>query len=107
MTDPRERRASERFPVNQDTVCDFVSPVVENFGAARIKNISNEGIGVIVSKKVDAGTLLAVNLVNRARTFNKTVIVRVAHVTPAGGGFLIGGTFQTPLTYEELRTMVM
>jgi hypothetical protein len=80
---------------------------VENFGAARIKNISNEGIGVIVSKKVDAGTLLAVNLVNRARTFNKTVIVRVAHVTPAGGGFLIGGTFQTPLTYEELRTMVM
>jgi len=107
MTDPANRRASERFPVNQDTICDFLSPVVENFGPARIKNLSNEGIGVIATKKVDVGSLLAVNLVNRAKTFSKTVLVRVAHVTPAGGGFLIGGTFQSPLTYEELRTMVM
>ena len=100
MMDQLIALALERLPVNQDTICDFLSPVVENFGPARIKNLSNEGIGVIATKKVDVGSLLAVNLVNRAKTFSKTVLVRVAHVTPAGGGFLIGGTFKAALTYE-------
>ncbi|MCI0685436.1 MAG: hypothetical protein L0Y71_25325 [Gemmataceae bacterium] len=108
MTDPRDRRACERFPVNGDTACDFLSPVLEDVGAVRIKNVSNEGIGLIVNHKLEPGLLLAINLVNQARTFSKTMLVRVAHVTPQPGNtFLIGGTFKTPLTYEELRTMVM
>jgi len=111
MTDPqgaRDRRAVERFPVNSDTACDFLSPVLEDFGPVRIKNISNDGIGLVVSRKLEAGLLLSVNLVNRSRSFTKTMLVRVVHVTPQPGGtFLIGGTFKTPLTYEELTAMVM
>lgn len=94
--------------MNSDTACGFVSPVLEDFGPARIKNVSNEGIGLIVSRKLEPGLLLAVSIANQTRSFSKTVLVRVMHVTPqAGGTFLVGGTFQTPLTYEELRTMVM
>jgi hypothetical protein len=37
----------------------------------------------------------------------KTVIVQIAHVTPIPGGFLAGGTFTEPLTYQELTTLVM
>jgi hypothetical protein len=29
------------------------------------------------------------------------------HSTPTAGGYLVGGTFLTPLTYEELRSMLM
>ncbi len=108
MTAPSDRRAAERFPVNADTACDFLSPVQEDFGPVRIKNVSNEGIGLIVGRKLEAGMLVTLTLANRTRSFSKNFLVRVAHVTPQPGGtFLIGGTFQTSLTYEELRTLVM
>ena len=108
MAEPEDRRAQERFPVNADTACDFLSPVLEDFGPVRIKNVSSEGIGLLVGHKIHAGLLLAVTLVNRSKSFSKTVLVRVMHVTPQPGGtFLVGGTFAAPLTYDELRTMVM
>jgi hypothetical protein len=107
MPEQTEQRASEQFPVNSDTSCTFLAPVVEGFGAARIKNISMDGIGVMLTRPVDVGALLAISLSNSSQRFTKTVLVRVAHVTPANGALLVGGTFDTPLTYNELRTLVM
>jgi hypothetical protein len=107
MTGPSDRRASERIPVSADTSCSFLSPVVENFGAVKIRNVSMEGIGLVVTRRVEPGTLLAVSLSNKAKGFTKTVLVRVMHATPEHGGFLIGGTFVTPLTYQELTTLVL
>jgi PilZ domain len=102
-----DRRAAERFPVTRDTACTFVSPVVENFGAGRIKNISMEGIGLLLSRPVEPGTLLAVTVSNPAKQFAKTLVVRVAHATGQPGAYLVGGTFQSPLTYQELTALVM
>jgi len=108
MVDPKDRRVAERFPVNAQTACNFLSPVLEDFGPVRIKNVSNEGIGLMVGHKLEPGLLLAVSLANPAKSFAKTLLVRVAHVTPqAGGAYLVGGTFETPLTYDELKTLVM
>lgn len=102
-----DRRASERLAVSADVSCTFISPVVEDFGAAKIKNISLEGIGLIVGRRVDVGTLLALTFTNQARSFTKTLMVRVVHSTPQPGGCLIGGTFTIPLTYQELTTFVL
>jgi hypothetical protein len=107
MPQPPDRRAAERFPVNADTSCPFLSPVVEDFGQARIKDISMDGVGLLVPRRVEAGALLAVTLANTGRKFSKTVLVRVAHVTPQGGSYLVGGNFTVPLTYQELSTLVM
>jgi hypothetical protein len=107
MAEPIDRRASERIPAGADSSCSFVSPVVEDFGPAKIKNISMEGIGLLVSRKVDAGTLMAITLTNPKRTFTKTVLVRVVHATAQMGGYLLGGTFDAPLTYQELTALVM
>jgi hypothetical protein len=108
MSEPSDRRAAERFPVNQDTACSFVSPVDENFGPARIKNVSTSGVGLVLSKKVDVGALLAVGVNNKAKNFARNLLVRVVHVTEQSkGSYLVGGTFQTPLTYEELVALVM
>ena len=49
MPEPIDRRASERFPVNADTSCSFVSPVVEDFGPVKLQNLSMEGIGLFLS----------------------------------------------------------
>jgi hypothetical protein len=107
MPEPIDRRAAERMAASADTSCGFVSPVVEDFGPAKVKNVSMEGIGLIVTRRVEPGNLLAVNLVNKAHGFAKTVLVRVIHVTPQPGAFLIGGTFNLPLTYQELAALVM
>ena len=107
MADPADRRAAERFQVTADTACTFVSPVVEDFGPARIKNISMDGIGLLMTRRVEAGSMVAVTLTNPAKNFVKTVLVRVAHATPQPGGCLIGGTFSAPLSYQDLTAMVM
>ena len=42
------------------------------------------------------------------KKFSKTTLFRVVHTTPQPGGvYLIGGDFDTPLTYEELCNFVM
>ena len=107
MPEPPDRRAEERFPVNADTACTFLSPVVENFGAIRVQNVSMHGVGLLLSRRVEPGTMLAVTLTNSARGFTKTVLVRVIHATPQLGSCLVGGNFVTPLTYQELSTLVL
>lgn len=107
MTDFAERRTSERFPVNAQAACPFLSPVVENFGPVKIKDVSMAGIGLIISRRVDPGSLVSVTLTNDAKHFSKTVLVRVMHATQLSSGFLVGGTFTVPLTYQEMTTLVL
>ena len=107
MPDPAERRASERFPVNADAACSFAAPVGADLGQVKIKNISMEGIGLITVRPVEVGTVLAIGLANKARNFNKMVLVRVVHATAVPGGCLVGGAFTAPLTYQEMSTLVL
>lgn len=103
----RDRRASERMPVNATSACTFASPVAENFPPVRIRDLSMEGIGLLMTQKVEVDTLLAVVLANAQRNVSKTLLVRVVHVTPQSGTWLIGGVFSPPLTYDEFKNFVM
>ncbi len=108
MAFEKENREAERFPVNANANCVFVSPVVDEFGPVKIKNISTTGVGLIASKKPAIGDLLVVKLANAAKQYTKMLLVRVVHVTEQRGGiFLIGATLDAPLTYEELCIFVM
>ncbi|MDB5307089.1 MAG: hypothetical protein JWO38_1291 [Gemmataceae bacterium] len=95
------------MPVCSGTVCSFISPVMEDFGPAKLRDVSLDGVGLILTRRVEIGSLLAVGLSNPDKGFAKTVLVRVAHATPVHGGFLVGGTLATPLTYQELTALVM
>jgi PilZ domain len=108
MADYNEKRATERFPVGGHVTCAFASPVLEDFGPVKIKNISTTGVGLIAPQVLDPGMLLAIKLVNPAKKFSKTALARVVHVTPqAGETYLVGCNLDTPLTYEELCILVM
>src|SRR4051794_10231627 len=107
MPEPADRRAAERMPVTTDTSCAFGGPVAEDFGVVKIQNVSMEGIGLVAAHRVEKGSLLAVTIVNKPKNFTKTLLVRVAHVTQQHASFLIGGTFDTPLTYQEFANLVM
>jgi hypothetical protein len=108
MVDASDRRASERMLVGQGTVCTFAGPVkTEVISAARLKDISLEGVGLILTNKVEVGSVLAIVLENEAKGFKGAMLVQVAHVTPAQGGYLVGGTFLIPLSYKDLTTLVL
>jgi hypothetical protein len=107
MTESTDRRAAERYPVNKDATCPFVSPVVEDFGPVKVRDVSMQGVGLITNRRVEVGALLTVVLANPARSFSKTVLARVVHITPMGGAFLAGCSFVTPLTYQEMTTLVL
>jgi hypothetical protein len=81
--------------------------VVEELGSVRVVNVSNMGVGLRLVRRVEPGTLLAVDLANAAKGFAKTVLVRVTHSTAESGGCLVGGVFLTPLTYQEMTTLVL
>ena len=106
MSEWGERRAVERMPVVAGTTCAFAGRM-EDIGAVRVQDVSLDGVGLVLVRKLEVGTLLAIGLSNKERGFEKTVLVRVAHVTAVLGGFLVGGSFATPLTYQELTTLVM
>jgi hypothetical protein len=107
MADSTDRRAAERFPVNADACCPFLSPVQESAAPVKIRDLSMTGIGLVMGRAVEPGTLLALTLSNPAKGFTKTVLVRVAHATPLHGSYLIGGNFTVPLTYQEMSTLVL
>lgn len=108
MPEPSDRRATERFSVSADTSCDFAAAVTEDLGPTRIKNVSTDGVGLLASRCVEPRAVLAVIISNKSKSFTRTMLVEVVHVTPLpGGSFLVGGTFLAPLTYEELTALVM
>jgi|SRR4051812_8464147 len=107
MPEPADRRVAERYPVNADITCPLVSPVNEAFGSARIKDVSMQGIGLLLGRRVEPGSLLTVVLANQAKGFSKTVLVRVVHATSQPGGCLVGGNFETPLSYQEMSALVL
>ncbi len=101
------KRSAEQFSVNAGTSCSFVAPVVEQFGGAVVKSLSMNAVRLLLTRRVEPGVVLAVSLCNPGKAFARTVLVRVAHATPAPGGCLVDGAFVTPLTYQELTTLVM
>lgn len=108
MPERIDRRAAERFPVNQDTRCTFAAPLGTELGPTRVQNVSTDGIGLLVTQRVEVGTQLAICVTTGNKGFSRTLLIQVAHVTQqAGGSYLVGGSFTTPLTYEELTALVM
>jgi hypothetical protein len=107
MAEVKDRRAAERMAVNSGTSCGFAGLVIEDSGPVKIRDVSMDGIGLVLMKQVAVGALLAVTIAHAAQKLSRTLLVRVAHVTPVHGGFLVGGTLLEPLTYQELTALVM
>jgi hypothetical protein len=109
LSDPHlDRRMAVRYEVNSNVSCPFVLPIVQDLGEAHIKDVSTDGVGFWMSQKLEPGTLVAIGLSNPALNFLRTMVIQIVHATKhQGGGYIIGGIFLTPLTYEELRSLLM
>src|ERR1041385_6741292 len=96
MSEPADRRAAERFAVNADTSCPFLAPVAEDFGLTRVRDISMQGVGLLVGRRLEPGTSLAAVLAHPARglgsfqadrPFTRASKLLEMQKTPGGPGF--------------------
>ena len=107
MPEPNDRRAETRFRVTGQTECQFAVPLIADLGAVRIENISMNGIGLQLQQKVEVGMILAIGLRNTPKAFDRVHLVHVAHVTATpGGAYVVGGTLDPPLTYQEFVSLI-
>jgi hypothetical protein len=101
-----DRRAWVRFPKNEEIWCHPVSSSVkENLDTAwmgRVRDISRTGIGLSLRQRFDPGTALIIELSHRPKVL-RHLFVHVAHATEETGRWIIGCTFDCPLSAEELE----
>src|SRR5436190_6506298 len=105
---PLDRRANQRSPCNLETSCRLLASVDDDFWTTRVRNISPGGISLIVHRPIDAGKILAVELLDRTtQRFSATLQVRVVYaIEHPSGDWIIGGSFTSRLSDDELKTLL-
>jgi len=74
---------------------------------AAVDNISPCGMAVRLTRPVDLGTRLPVELLNRGRNCWHLKVMSVVHVTPYGDGeWLVGNIFLARFTDDEFRVLL-
>ena len=105
MPERLERRALTRH------VCHGSLPLAARAGheywKVALRDISPGGLGMLIDRAVDSGSLVAVELFNRAGNFWHLKVIRVVHVSPrASGLWVAGNAFLQQLTEEEFDDLV-
>jgi serine/threonine protein kinase len=112
-SEPRtERRASVRYPSNMDTACQrklsiHLNDEEQDAWKASVRDLSTRGMGLLLSRRFEKGTILHADLQTLDKRVTRTVEIRVTRVDEAGRGvWYIGCTFTKPLTKEEVRSLL-
>jgi hypothetical protein len=107
----KERRASVRYLISGENRCQPVAaslpeqPEIGWFG--RLLDISVGGVGLLLSRSFEAGTLLMLELSDPAHGEPRAFPVRVVHAREEGPTtWRIGCEFIFPLHEEELQALV-
>jgi hypothetical protein len=100
-----DRRAFRRYAADLEVSCRTLGSGRADSWPARLRDISAGGIGLILGRRFEAGTLLAVDLVNTASGSPRTLLSRVMHVTAQPEGeWLLGLALLREMGEDELRT---
>lgn len=103
---PGERRAAPRLDSTLKLACYPVGSGLRERRQARVRNVSRTGIGLLVDRPWQTGTILIVEFPPTEDTA-KAVRARVIHATAQLGGlFLVGCSFEPSLTDTEVQLLV-
>ncbi|HTU90181.1 MAG TPA: PilZ domain-containing protein [Gemmataceae bacterium] len=102
-----ERRASVRLQSNAKGSCQSLSMQRETHWEATVRDISCQGIGLLLTRRFEPGALLAIELTEANEERKRLLLVRVARAVPQPEGrWLIGCTLANPLTEDEVRLLL-
>jgi hypothetical protein len=99
-----ERRTSRRHTCLA-THQRLVAAVGDNFVLAKIRNISPDGISLIMTRPLESGSILSLDLIDtKTNQFSRTLQVKVVYsVEHPSGDWIMGGSFNSRLSDAELR----
>jgi hypothetical protein len=104
----RERRASVRYSCSEDSFSStnpcrpITSPQKENWSAA-VRDLSTGGIGLVVNRRFEMGTLLTVDLHDATQTSTRSLLVRVVRVNQeTNNHWVLGCAFTSKMSESEL-----
>jgi hypothetical protein len=102
-----ERRVFRRIPCKLKVQARLSRVTEEGVWMATIRNISVEGIGLMINRPARVGMYLTVELPGKPPVMRKAILVRVTHVRAHTGGqwWNLGGQFVRKLTKDELDFM--
>ena len=99
-----ECRVSERFPSEKSTQLQPVAARADSdpVWPARVRDISKKGIGLLLPRRFERGTGLAIELPDGNDGNMRTVFAKVINVRPHSGQWILGCAFVSELTDESL-----
>lgn len=102
-----ERRVAPRFPINLTTSCRLMASSSDRNLNVRVRNISVTGVSLVVTRPVDPGSILKIELRSVARNVTQPLRVHVVYcIEHPCGELIVGGRFAEPLSQDELRAFV-
>jgi serine/threonine protein kinase len=108
-----DRRRAVRYACTLATVCEVVTTIhsVRDDGIdhwqGEIVNLSVGGIGLVLDRRFEPGTIAAMTLENPRRAVKHDVEIKVVRVISDGNRrWFIGATFASPLNRDELRNLL-
>jgi len=102
-----DRRAHVRYAPAPETTCQLTAGGNNSVWWASVLDISTGGIGLLVSRRFEPGTLLAIGVENKNREFSHTLVARVVHVRrESASRYLLGAKFISQLGDDELRVLL-
>jgi hypothetical protein len=103
----QNRRAYVRHPCDLDTACHPIAFQREMQWSGRVLNVSLGGVGLVINRRFEVGTLLAVELQCGSQAPSLTLLARVVHTKPGGAGSWVAGcSFLNPLSEDEVQAIL-
>ncbi len=106
-----ERRVWVRFPTQIETFCKPFSAKStsesEMSWSAQVRDISQGGLGLSLSRRFEPKTILIVELPSGGEGFTRLLPVKVVHTRADGPGrWIVGCTFASRLSEAELQAVL-
>jgi hypothetical protein len=99
-------RAWVRYAPRQETPCHLMTLNDHERWPARVRNLSGNGVGLLLQERVDIGRFILVELISASGLFSRLLLTRVVHLSEVDGGYLLGGEFLSELPGSELRFLL-
>jgi hypothetical protein len=102
-----DNRNLVRFVCNVQASCQGVEDADKTTWPAQVVNISANGIGLLVERAVETGTLLSLDLRSPSTQSARTILACVVHVTTRPGSErLLGCNFIRELSEDDLKALL-
>jgi hypothetical protein len=102
-----ERRAWVRYPCELDGACQPLAGSRGNQWPGKIRNLSRGGVAITLSRRFEAGTILAIDVQSQTEAVLGTVMARVVRVSPQDdGSWLLGCALAKPLSEDDLKVLL-